>query len=72
MVRELGRGGMGCVYEAVHVQHNNRVALKTLPEADGERLHQFKREFRSLANPKIAVLSGRCYEPRVRALQSTG
>ena len=50
LVREIGRGGMGCVFEAVHVQHRNRVALKTLPLAEGDRLHQFKREFRSLAD----------------------
>lgn len=48
--RELGRGGMGVVYEAVHVRHENRVALKFLPLIDGEGLHRFKREFRTLAD----------------------
>ena len=47
LLRELGRGGMGVVYEAVHVIRGNRVALKLLPQVDGSRLFRFKREFRS-------------------------
>jgi serine/threonine protein kinase len=47
--RELGRGGMGMVFEAVHVVHRSRVELKTLPVNDGPALHRFKREFRSVA-----------------------
>ena len=50
LIRELGRGGMGAVFEAEHLQHGHRVALKTLPALDGARLHRFKREFRALAN----------------------
>lgn len=50
LVRELGHGGMGVVYEAVHVHRNDHVALKVLPSVEAERLHQFKREFRSLAD----------------------
>ena len=55
LVRELGRGGFGVVYEALHTVRRNRVALKTLPtghsgqEAIADRLHKFRREFRSLA-----------------------
>ncbi|MCA9068545.1 MAG: protein kinase, partial [Planctomycetaceae bacterium] len=49
LLRELGRGGMGCVYEAVHLQHQHRVALKTLPSVDGPSLHRFKQEFRLAA-----------------------
>lgn len=41
---------MGTVYEAIHVQHKNRLALKVLPEVGGKQLHLFKREFRALAN----------------------
>ena len=39
LLRELGRGGMGFVFEAVHIEHGNHVALKTLPEVDGDGLH---------------------------------
>ena len=49
LVREIGRGGMGAVYEAIHVNDGQRVALKTLPRVDGPRLHLFKREFRAMA-----------------------
>ncbi len=44
VVRELGRGGMGVVYEARHAARGDRVALKTLPAVDGAALHRFKRE----------------------------
>ena len=58
LVRELGRGGMGAVYEAVHVRRGDRVALKTLPAVDGARLHRFKREFRALADVNHPNLIG--------------
>lgn len=55
LIRELGRGGFGVVYEAVHLTRKNRAALKTLPtgvdgqEINADRLHKFRREFRSLS-----------------------
>ncbi|MCP4783492.1 MAG: protein kinase [Fuerstiella sp.] len=59
LLLELGRGGFGVVYKARHQQRNELVALKILPShVDGQslpssaadRLHKFRREFRSLAN----------------------
>jgi serine/threonine protein kinase len=49
LLGELGRGGMGVVYEACHVERGNHFALKMLPSAEGAALHRFKREFRALA-----------------------
>ncbi|GAB5442416.1 MAG: hypothetical protein Fues2KO_27650 [Fuerstiella sp.] len=58
LLRELGRGGFGVVYEARHLKRGDVVALKTLPapaagsddrQQEAERLHRFRREFRSLS-----------------------
>ena len=47
IVREVGRGGMGVVYEAEQISLRRRVALKVLPFAaaiDPRRLQRFKTE----------------------------
>ncbi len=49
VVRELGRGGMGVVYEVVDQERQTHVALKTLSGVDPSLLSHLKREFRSLA-----------------------
>lgn len=55
LVRLLGRGGEGQVYEAVEIERDQRVALKIL-HASGEDLTRIRAEFRALdgiAHPHI-------------------
>jgi serine/threonine protein kinase len=53
IIREIGRGGMGVVYEAEQLSLGRRIALKILPFAltlDPRQLQRFKNEARAAAH----------------------
>ncbi|MBZ0236015.1 MAG: protein kinase, partial [Deltaproteobacteria bacterium] len=59
VVRRIGAGGMGVVYEAEDRERGQRVALKTIANPDVEKVYQLKREFRGLADlshPNLVAL----------------
>ena len=52
IIREIGRGGMGIVYEAIHQSLERRVALKVLSSSllgDPKHIARFRREARAAA-----------------------
>jgi len=55
---EIGRGGMGIVYDAWDQKHGGRVAVKYLPRLEPSKVLRFKREFRALADLSHPNLAG--------------
>ncbi|HEX4355732.1 MAG TPA: serine/threonine-protein kinase, partial [Polyangiales bacterium] len=61
--RELGRGGMGVVYQAFDQERNTRVALKALTHGDALNIYRLKNEFRQLSDlchPNLVSLHELC------------
>ncbi len=64
LVRKIGEGGMGVVWEALDTKLERRVAIKILPEKiakDPGRVARFQREAKllaSLSHPNIAAIHG--------------
>jgi hypothetical protein len=59
VLRRLGAGGMGAVFEVHDREREARVALKLLARVDAAGLYRFKREFRAfadLAHPNLVSL----------------
>jgi eukaryotic-like serine/threonine-protein kinase len=59
VLRRIGAGGMGVVYEVLDLEREQRLALKTLSNPNIEKVYQLKREFRALADlshPNLVTL----------------
>ena len=48
IVRRIGEGGMGVVYEAFDCERDTAVAIKVLHRTSADALLLFKREFRAV------------------------
>jgi len=59
VVRRIGEGGMGVVYEALDLERHERVALKTILHHDADTIARVKHEFRALQDihhPNLVTL----------------
>lgn len=58
IIRRIGAGGFGEVYEAIDTERGGTVALKALPDVDPETLMDFKEEVRvvcDLGHPNLLI-----------------
>ncbi|MCA9556335.1 MAG: serine/threonine-protein kinase PknK, partial [Myxococcales bacterium] len=65
LLKKLGEGGMGVVYEARDRLRDRKVALKTLRGFDADGIYRIKQEFRALADashPNLARLHELVFE----------
>lgn len=63
ILRRIGEGGMGVVYEAFDAARKEKVALKTMSRLDASEVYRLKNEFRSLAevsHPNLVGLHELC------------
>jgi eukaryotic-like serine/threonine-protein kinase len=66
ILRRIGAGGMGVVYEAFDHERGQRLALKTISSPSIEKIFQLKREFRALADlghPNLVALYDLVVDP---------
>jgi hypothetical protein len=59
IVRRVGQGAMGVVYDAIDEARGQRVAIKAMHRLGPERVYRFKREFRALTHvrhPNVVAL----------------
>ena len=59
VIRRIGAGGMGIVYEVFDRERQGKVAVKAMLQAEAAMLYKFKQEFRSLADvvhPNLVAL----------------
>ena len=71
VLRCLGQGAMGIVYEAFDRQRQERIAIKTLMHFDASNLYRFKQEFRTLADvlhPNLVQLHELVVDDREKVL----
>jgi Protein kinase domain len=66
VVRPIGRGGMGAVYEAVQLELDRRVAIKVLFGEEPRAVERFRQEALATANlvsPNVVAISDFCEPP---------